>query len=272
MKLNFSLKNAYEDLISSKKYIWQLLIVTILVVSLELLGELYKIKGPDFLSSIVLGGYLSLISYNIINAKERVLESIFNNKEITKFFLLVGLKTATIDFIYIAAFYIATLPIALILKSLWPLNDTQLAILTPILLFPFFIFFYLMPTTVFSETLKFSDGFKYKKAVTLYKFAINDYLICVFILILIIFGLFAICFLGFTIIFLLKTVQTNSISSLTMKILWDAMLRTHSNIVFLTFSNVIASYFCTHIVAQTYKHSLSTRIIDMNVQSIGWQE
>ena len=160
MQLNFSLKRAWTDLFSEKKYVWQLLSVMAIYICLELLGNICGLKGPKFLGSIIIGGYLSLLGYNIINSKDKVLENIFNNSETNKFILLVGLKIALIESLFLLCLYIPVIILGVILgvTKILVLNPMQFTVLFMVLLSPVIFFITIFPPTMFSATLNFNQN------------------------------------------------------------------------------------------------------------------
>lgn len=266
MQLNFSLKKAWDDLFKKPKYILQLLIVTIICMILELLGTVYSIKGPKFLSSIVLCGYTCLIAYNIINAKEGVLENIFNNSDTHKFILLVGLKAALIDAIYFVLFF---LPPVFYLGFYFAFKHFPVELTTIIvmlILSPLLFYVTIFPTITFSENLKFVDGFNFVKAFRTLKTAWKDYILCFLIMSAILFGLFILGFLIYNLFILSqdKSVNINSILLYFSHINWSFLsIKLPQNTLFFTFGGVISSYFGTHIVAQVYKYTLNKESEDI---------
>lgn len=259
MSLNFSLKQAWNDLFSKPKYIVELLIITAVCIILELLGTVYPIKGPRFLSSIVLGGYTCLIAYNIINSKEYVLENIFNNSDLSKFIFLVGLKAALIDAIY---FVFLLLPPIFYLGIYFAFKHFPVELTTIIvmlILTPILFYVSIFPTIVFSQKLKFIDGFNFVKMFRTLKLAWKDYLVCFLVMLAILFGLFILGFLLYNLFILSqnKSLNINSILSYFSHMNWSFLnIKLPHNALFLAFGGVISSYFGTHIVAQVYKYTI----------------
>lgn len=258
MKLNFSLKKAWTDLFSDKKYIWQLLAVATLYMIIELSGDIYQIKGPKFLATIIIGGYTSLIAYNIINSKEKVLDNIFNNSETNKFLLLVGLKATLINSIYMLLPLVPTFYLGVYFGLMH--FPTALAItITMIILSPILFYTTIFPTITFAETLKFTDGFNFIKAFKTLKAAWKDYLLCFLIMLVILFGLFILGFLIYNLFVLKqnKSLNINSIISYFSHMNWSFFSNElPQNSLFLSFGCVISSFFGTHLVAQVYKNTL----------------
>ena len=257
MQLNFSLKKDWDDLFSTNKYIWQLLAVTVVFMIIELAGDIFQIKGPKFLATIILSGYTSLIAYNIINDKERVLENIFNIPETNKFILLVGLKAALIDAIYmivplVPAFYLGVY----FGFSHFPKEASIITLL--IIISPILFYITVFPTLVFAENLKFIDGFNFKKAFRALKLAWKDYLLGFLIMLVIFFGLFIIGFIIYNLFILNhnKKLDFNSILFYFSHINWEFFSKKlPQNSLFSSLGCVISSYFGTHIVAQVYKNT-----------------
>jgi len=254
MQLNFSLKQPVQDLISNKKYVLQLLVITLIFIFLRVFG--INIKGLSFLASIILGGYLSLLGYNIINNREKVLENIFYTQEPNKNYLFVGLKSTLIAFIY--SLILAIPGVFIVLK--FHLTPMLASIITSLILLPVTIYAMLLPSTVFSSTLNFQDGFNFKKAFVSIKYAWKDYLACFFISFIISEGLYIACFTAFHLIafavvhgfdfqLLVTKVMSLNLSSFSFKI------RLNEGLV--SFGGVTLSYYTTHIVSQTYKYSLT---------------
>lgn len=254
MQLNFSLKQPVQDLISNKKYVLQLLIITLIFIILRVFG--INIKGLKFLASVILGGYLSLLSYNIINNREKVLENIFYTQEPNKNYLFVGLKSTLIAFIY--SLILAIPGVFIVLK--FHLTPMFASIITSLILLPVTIYAMLLPSTVFSSTLNFHDGFNFKKAFASIKYVWKDYLACFFLSFIISEGLYLTCFTVFHIIaftmqhgfnfqLLAAKVMSLTLSSFSFKIPLNAGL--------VSFGGVLSSYYTTHIVSQVYKYSLS---------------
>lgn len=262
MHLNFSLKKAWDDLFSEPKYIIQLLIVIVMCIVLELLGTIYSIKGPKFLSSIVLTGYTCLIAYNIINSKEEVLKNIFNNSDNNKFILLVGLKAALIDAIYFALLFLPPVFYLGLYFAFKHFPAELSTIIIMLILSPLLFYVSIFPTITFAEKLKFIDGFNFVKAFKTLKTAWKDYVLCFLIMSAILFGLFILGFLIYNLFILSqnKSLNINSILSYFSHINWSFLsLKLPQNILFFTFGGVISSYFGTHIVAQVYKYTLNKK-------------
>lgn len=263
MQLNFSLKKAWDDLFSKPKYIVQILIVTVVCMILELLGTVYSIKGPRFISSIVLTGYTCLIAYNIINSKDEVLENIFNNSDTNKFIILVGLKAALIDAIYFA---LLCLPPVFYLGLYFAFRHfpTELSIIIVMLILsPLLFYATIFPTITFAENLKFIDGFNFVKAFRTLKTAWKDYLLCFLIMYAILFGLFLLGFIIYNLFILSqhKSLSINSILFYFSHMNWSFLsLKLPQNIIFFNLGGVISSYFGTHIVAQVYKYTLNKKV------------
>lgn len=267
MQLNFSFKKAWNDLFSDKKYIWQLLAVTVVIVFLELLGDIYPIKGPKFLATIIIAGYTSLIAYNIINSKERVLNNIFNNPETNKFILLVGLKLAIIESIYLFCFYIPGFPLALFLMFRCHLSPEFTTLLVMLILSPILFYMTIFPSITFSKNLKFIDAFNLKNAFKTLKFAWKDYLLCFLVMTAIFLGIFSLGFVVFNLIILGKnnSLNFNSIVFYISHMKWSFLsLKLPQNSLFYSFGGVISSYFGTHIVAQVYKYTLNDENLAKN--------
>lgn len=262
MQTNFSLRKAWDDLFSEKKYIWQLLTITVIYICLEFLGNVYQIKGPKFLASIILGGYMSLLAYNIINAKEKVLENILNNSEMNKFFLWVGLKTAIIESLYELCFFIPAFPLGFYLGLNFHLNAALATIIVMLTLSPLLFYITIFPTITFAQNLKFTDAFNFKKAANTIKFAWKDYLLCFAIMFVIFFGIFIFCFSIFYVISLIQNnvININLIIARFLNLKWAYFsLKLPQNSIIMSFANVISSYFATHIVAQVYKYTLKEK-------------
>lgn len=259
MQLKFSLKKAWEDLFSKPKYIIQLLIVTVICIILELLGTVYSIKGPKFLSSIVLTGYTCLIAYNIINLRERILENIFNNPETNKFILLVGLKAVLIDAIYFVLVFLPPIFYLAIYLGFSHVPVELSTIIAMLILSPLLFYVSIFPTITFAENLKFLDGFNFVRAFRTLKTAWKDYLLCFLIMLLIFLGIFLISFFSFHLFIISqnKSLNIHSILFYFSHISWSFLsIKLPQNLLFLTFGDVISSYFGTHIVAQVYKYTL----------------
>ncbi|MDD3722649.1 MAG: hypothetical protein PHW92_09205 [Lutibacter sp.] len=260
MQLNFSLKKAWNDLFGKPKYIIQLLIVTVICIILELLGTVYSIKGPKFLSSIVITGYTCLIAYNIINSKEEVLENIFNNSETGKFILLVGLKAALIDAIYLVLLFLPPVFYLGLYFGFKHFPAELSTIIVMLILSPLLFYVTIFPTITFAEEFKFIDGFNFVKAFRTLKIAWKDYLLCFLIMSAILFGLFILGFISYNLFILSqnKSLNINSILSYFSHINWSFIsIKLPQNILFFNFGGVISSYFGTHIVAQVYKYTLN---------------
>lgn len=259
MQLNFSLKRAWDDLFSSPKYIFQLLAVTAICMVLELLGHISPVKGPKFLSSIIIIGYTSLIAHNIINAKEKVLENIFNNKETNKFILLIGLKGTLIAAIYFVLLFLPPtfyLGLYFVFKH-FPLELFIITIM--LILSPLLFYVSIFPAITFAESLKFVDGFNFIKAFKTLKSAFKDYLLCFLIMLTIFFGFFMTGFLIYNFFILIqnKSLSINSILLYFSHMNWSSLsYKLPQNSLFFTFGGVISNYFGTHITAQVYKYTL----------------
>lgn len=261
MQLNFSLKQAWDDLFSSKKYIWQLLAATAIYMALEFLGDIYSIKGPKFLASIIIGGYTSLIAYNVINSKERVLENIFNNNENHKFILLVGLKVAIIESIYLLFLIIPGFPLAFYLTS-FHFDPSLATLILMLILSPVLFYLTIFPSIVFAENLNFIDAFNFKKAFSTLKLAWKDYLLCFVITFFMLLGIFILGFVIFNLVILgqNKGLNFNSIVFYFTHLNWSFLgNKLPQNSLFLSFGCFISSYFLTHISAQVYKYTLTKR-------------
>lgn len=259
MQLNFSLKRAWDDFFANPKYKWQLLAIAVAFIFLKLSGNVCMTKGPKFLASIIMGGYTSLLSYNIINSKEKVLENIFNNPETDRFILLVGLKTALIDAIYLLIFVIPATFIIL-LYFVTGLRNELLTSVSLLTLTPIIFYIAIFPTLVFSQNLSFKDAFNFKMAFNTLKKAWKDYIICFFIILAIVFGLFGFQFLLFSIYVLIqyKALTLHYILSYFSHVdLSSFSNKLPQNIVFYGIGVVIAKYFGTHISAQVYKSTLT---------------
>lgn len=259
MQLNFSLKRAWDDFFTNPKYKWQLFAIAVAFIFLKLSGSVFMAKGPKFLASIIMGGYTSLLSYNIINSKEKVLENIFNNPETEKFILLVGLKAALIDAIYLLIFVIPATFVILFLFTTGLRNEllTSIAIFT---LIPIIFYIAIFPTLVFSQNLSFKDAFNFKLAFSTLKKAWKDYIICFLIILAIILGLFGFQFLLFSIYVLIqyKALTLHYILSYFSHVdLSYISNKLPQNIVFYGIGTVIAKYLGTHILAQVYKSTLT---------------
>lgn len=265
MQLNFNLKQAWDDLFSSPKYIIQLSVITIICMLLDLAEHTFQVKGPNFLSSIILSGYMSLLTYNIINSKEKVLENIFNNIETNKFILLVGLKITLIDSIYFVFLFLAPVFYLGIYFGFnrFPAELSTLIIM--LILSPLLFYATVFPSITFAENLKFLDGFNFIKAFKALKIAWKDYILCFLIMMTICFGLFILEFLTYNLFILSqhKSLNINSIlfyfSHLDLSMI---SFKLTQNSLFFNFGAVISSYFGSHIVAQVYKYTLRRITLD----------
>lgn len=258
MALNFSLKRAWDDLFSSPKYVFQLLIVTAVCMVLELIGNINPIRGPQFLASIIILGYLAMFSHNIIQSKEKVLENIFNNRETNKFILLVGLKGALIETIYAPLIFIPLVYLGFLF--IWAhLSKEIILILIFIILSPLFFYLMIFPSLVFSEKLRFIDGFNLKRAFKALKLAWKDYLLCFLIMFGIYFAIFIIGFIIFSLFVLSqnKGLSLDSISSYLLQIKWASFSnKIPQNSLMESLGGAISAYFATHISAQVYRNTL----------------
>lgn len=258
MILNFSLKRAWVDLFSSPKYVFQFLAVLVICTILNLIGDINPIKGPQFLSSIIILGYLALFSHNIIQSKEGVLDNIFNNRETNKFLLLVGLKGALLETIYAPVILIPSFYL-LLLFFLAHLSIGIIMPLSTIILSPLFFYLIVFPSLLFSEKLKFIDGFNLKRAFKALKLAWKDYILCFLILHGIYLLIFTMGFVIFNLFVLSQTkgLSTHSILSYCSHITWSSFSnKLPQNSLFDSVANIISAYFATHIVAQVYRNTL----------------
>lgn len=260
MMLNFNLKRAWDDLLSRPKYVVQLLIVTAICMILELLGDISPVKGPKFLGTIIIAGYTSLLAYNIINSKEKVLENIFNNAETNKFILLAGLKLTLIEAIYFVLVFLPPM-FYLIIGFAFSHIPKELSIfLILLILSPILFYLTIFPSITFAQNLKFSDGLNLKKAFKTLKSAWKDYLLCFLIMTAILLVLFIIGFVIYNLIILAqnKGLNPHSILFYFSHMNWSfADLKSPQNSLLFSFAGVISSYFGTHITAQVYKYTLN---------------
>lgn len=261
MQLNFSLKKAWDDLFSNPKYIVQLLIVMTIYILMEFIGTVTPIKGPEFFGSIIIAGYTSLIAYNIINSKEKVLENIFDNPETNKFILLVGLKNALISTIYFAVLlFIPIFYLGFFVGFIHIHIPIELGvILIMLILSPLLFYSTIFPSITFAENLKFIDAFNLKKAFKALKSAWKDYLFCFLIMWLIALVIFLVGFFSFHLVIISqnKSLNINSILFYFSHMNWSFInYKLPQNILFLSIGCFISSYFGTHIVAQVYKRTL----------------
>lgn len=260
MQLNFSLKRAWDDLFSKPKYVIQLLIVTAIYMILELIESIYSIRGFRFLSSILICGYTCLFAYNIINSKEKVLENIFNNADTKEFILLVGLKAALIDAIYFALLLLPSIFYIGLYFGLKHFPAELSTILLMLILSPLLFYVTIFPTIIFSENLKFIDGFNFVKAFKTLKTAWKDYILCFLIFSAILYGLFILGFVIYNLFILsqYKSLNIHTIAFYFSHMSWSFLnIKLPQNNLFFSFGGVISSYFGTHIVAQVYKYTLN---------------
>lgn len=254
MQLNFSLKKAWTDLFSNKKYVVELALLMLLMIVLELVAAFSSLKLLPILGYLIWTGYVVLMYNNIINNREPVLEDVFANAK-GRNIIASGLKLVGIGLVYgFGLGVFAGLATFILTKVLH--FQGNIALLSVVLIsLPLVVFMTLFGGLLFAENLKFSDGFNLKKGVGSFKNAWKEYL----------------CAFGFLIIMYLLVCGAIVLIGLLFGTFVGLLIK--SGIVIektvlhncsMAFGSVLGNvfgfplgYFFSHIIAQCYKYSLT---------------
>lgn len=258
MQFNFSLKKAWKDLFGNKQYVLEFSSMLLLMIVLYSISIFTEFKLLPILGYFIWIGYLSLMCNNVINGREPVLADIFSNAEGRNIFV-VSFKFISVGTIYGLVFGIIGGLICSIFPKLFSLPAQNVLIATAIILLPLMMLFSLLSGFLFSENLKFSEGFNLKKIVNSYKAAWKDYLAT--------FGIFILMYLSsIVVIILVVTVFAVLILGLSKAGMpLDSLgIHNYSKVFGQLIGNLLGfpmGYLFNHIVAQTYKYSL-TKIVE----------
>lgn len=254
MELHFSLKKAWTDLFSNRKYVLELLSLMALMSVLMLVAQFSSLKLLPILGYVIWLGYLLLMCNNIINGKEPVLADIFSNLKGRNIFA-VPLKFMVLGLIYGMFLGILWIITFLIFNNFLSMSSNNALIFSILISIPLLFFISFLGVLLYSENLQIRDGFNLKKGWTSFKYAWKDYLatvgfgvvayiLCVLVMVPIII-LFAL-FLGFLVKSGIQIPKTTiSLCSNTL------------GIVLGNFIGFPLGYFYHHILAQAYKYSLT---------------
>lgn len=220
MQLNFSIKKAWTDLFSNKKYVYELFLLMLFFAIIEIIGKVLKIeKIVIWLPLIFFGGYLTLIANNIIKGSEPVLENIFSFKKNNRNLILVGLKSAVLTVSYLVIIFILGALSILFLNFIKISGNIAFILYFSIIMF-LMVFIFILGSLLFSENLRIKDGFNIKRAIASFKLAWGAYI------------------LAFFVYFLMAIIR-------------------ETNIIFICSILVPIFYFFNHAIAQIYKYTLS---------------
>lgn len=258
MQLNFSLKKAWTDLFDDRKHTKELLLLWLLLIILYAVGEFTKLSLLPVIAYVLLGGYFVLMSNNIINGREPVLADILSDKTENRNIIAAGLKPIGIGFIYGLVFGIFWGLISLFFTKILMFSALKGFVTAVLISLPVLIIVSIFVTLLFSENLKFSDGFNLKRAFISFKYAWREYLVtlCFQLLmnIVAIIVLFIFCLFVGIIIGLITTIFKTA-PALTTSLIKE--LGQLIGMVVGSLFGLLIGYFYSHLLAQSYKYSLT---------------
>lgn len=259
MKLNFSLKRAWGELINQNGYIRDIVSIAVLIIVSGIVD--YNIKVQIFapILTFIYSAYLVLIANNIINDDELDSSKMLHNPDKKKNIISIGFNLIGIGIIYTI---IALLIFVIIagnyvflshIKSVfWVVGFTILLVLITIALALFISTF---PQLLFAEKLDFKNSLNIKKAIISMKFAWLEYLISWLIAGLIIISIA--CFGALLISFIFSLIHHIHWNMTIFSVLKKSHLTKLTGPIIGNVGNVFAIYFSTHLCAQAYKYSLT---------------
>lgn len=261
MHFNFSFNKAFSDLFDNKKYAFELFSLIILMIVLNIVAQFSQLKLLPILGYWVWLGYLFLMCNNVINGKEPVLADIFSNSKGRNIFL-IALKFFGLALVYGIFIGILWLILSMLFTNLFAMPKNNALILSILVSFPLFLFVSFFSLLLFSENLKFRDGFNLKKALLSFKCAWKDYL-AVFVFLII---FYILCIVAVIPVFLVLGVLAGGMVKSGLHINYS-MISAISLILGTIWGNTfgfVLGYFYHNILAQVYKYTL-VKINDKNL-------
>jgi len=246
MKLNFSFKQAYDDLFKTKVALKAFLPIIILLL-------LSKIPLFGYLVLILIFGGFTLIAHNLIRGIKPVIP---NNVWFHKTVIISGFKVCVVNIIYFLIFILYILCVSEIGKKI-PLGSNHffMIIYLIVLSSAFFILpvtiyiIMLSGNTIFAENLNLRQGFNLIKLLKTHKYVWKEYLL---IIILSILSFGVVTLIPVLIILIIYFFLGHSPANITNN---EYIL---NSIVCLSVPFVcLITYFYVHLIAQSYKYALS---------------
>lgn len=246
MQLNFSLKRAWNDLFLKEQYIIQFLSIAALITLCVWVSNFPKMENANHFSYYIIGTYFCLMTNNIIKGSKNALEDIF-----TPFlnFIRVSIGLMFLLIVYILIFLIIYLGVLFFIDSILKLSFYPFGIALLMVMFLIFSINFTFARLLFSEKFSFKDGFNLKKAIISFRRGMKEYLI-----------IFAIYILINCIIFAI----VSYLNSLSFNPLDNHFKITLQVQIFWGLATFILDYFYNHILAQTYKYTLSEINLTVN--------